>query len=139
MNNLKKLAAILLVLCMAFALCACSGNDAEPNDNDTVTTTTTEEKVTTTTAPEDESASFKVKVVDQDGNPVAGVMVQVCSEACFPCVTDANGVATFNTEITDEHYLSVPSCPAGYTYTGEEKVYLEEDMTEYTVEIEKEA
>lgn len=137
MNNLKKLAALLLVLCMAIALCACGGDSEPTNDGDTVATTTTAEETTTTTAPV--AAAFKVTVVDPTGAPVEGVMLQVCKDSCIPAKTDADGVATFNVEVSDEHKLSVLSCPAGYIYTGEAEVYLEDGMTACTVVIEKEA
>ena len=60
---------------------------------------------------------------------------QLCKDACVPAKTDDNGVATFTIEVTDGYKLSVMSCPAGYEYTGEAEIYLEDGATEYTLEI----
>ena len=130
----KTISVLLLVLCMTVCLCACNGN-TEPQ---TTPTTTTEAQTTTTTqAPA--AAMFEVKVVDQNGAAVQGVMIQICKDICIPKVTDANGIAAFELEIEDGHKLSVLSCPAGYTYTGEAEVYLESGSTSYTVELQGEA
>lgn len=135
MKTLKKLAALLLVMMLAVCLCACETEKA-PSDDDTAVTTTTQTTTTTTTAPQ--TAAFKVTVVDANGAPVEGVMMQVCKDSCIPAKTDASGVATFNVEITDGYKLSVLSCPTGYTYTGEAEIYLESGITEYTVELQGE-
>ena len=88
---------------------------------------------------EEEASAFEVKVVDASGNPVEGVMLQICKDSCIPAKTDANGIAKFNIEITDGHKLQVLSCPAGYQYTGEAEVYLEAGSSEYTVELSEAA
>lgn len=132
MKNLKKVLAVLLALGMLFCFCACGGND---DDKTTTTTTTTTENNQTEDNNTVENKGFKVTVVDEDGNAVSGVMVQLCKDACVPAKTDDNGVATFNIEVTDGYKLSVMSCPAGYEYTGEAEIYLEDGATEYTLEI----
>ena len=131
----KMMCAVIAVLCMALCLCACN-DTAEPQGDDTAATTTT---VATTTTTQPQAASFEVKVVDQNGAPVQGVMIQICKDICVPKVTDANGVALFDLEIEDGHKLSVLSCPTGYTYTGEAEVYLESGSKSYTVEVQGEA
>lgn len=133
----KTISVLLLVLCMTVCLCAC-GDNTEPQ-NDATTTTTTEAAVTTTTTQAPAAATFEVTVVDQNGAPVQGVMMQVCKDICVPKVTDANGVAAFELEITDGYKLSVLSCPTGYTYTGEAEIALESGSTSYTVEVQSEA
>lgn len=135
MNKMTKWVTAALCLCMALCLCACSG-DSQPQ-NDPVTTTTTVATTTTTQAPA--AAVFEAKVVDQNGTPVQGVMLQICKDTCVPKMTDANGIAAFELEITDGYKLSVLSCPDGYTYTGEAEVYLESGATSYTVELQGEA
>lgn len=129
----KCLCVMITVLCLALCLCACS--ETEQPQNDPVTTTTA--ATTTTTQPQ--AATFEVKVVDQNGTPVQGVMIQICKDICVPKMSDANGIAVFDLEIEDGHKLSVLSCPAGYTYTGEAEVYLESGSTSYTVELQGEA
>ncbi len=130
MKNLKKVLAVLLALGMLFCFCACGGND------DGKTTTTTTENSQTEDNNAVENKGFKVTVVDEGGNAVSGVMVQLCKDACVPAKTDDNGVATFSIEVTDGYKLSVMSCPEGYEYTGEAEIYLEDGATEYTLEVE---
>lgn len=135
MKTTARWLVLLLTLCLTVSLCACGEGEQKPADDTTVTTTKTE----TTTTTKAETATFQVKVVDQNGNPVPGTMVQICKENCVPKITDANGVAVFDIEITDGYKLSVSNCPAGYTYTGEAEVYLESGATAYTVELQSEA
>ncbi len=133
MKNLKLILAVMLVGCAILGLCACGTNNTE----DTTVADTTEATTTEADTTEATKASFKVSVVDGDGNAVPGVMVQVCKDACVPARTDDKGEATFNIEITDGYKLSVMSCPEGYEYTGEAEIYLESGATEYTLEISK--
>lgn len=128
---MKKILVLLTALCLMLSLCACTDNgqtSTEPQQ-------TTVAETTVATEAQD-TAAFEVKVVDADGNAVSGVMIQICKDTCIPKVTDENGVAVFDIEVTDEHKLSVLSCPEGYTYTGEAEVYLEDGATEYTVELD---
>ena len=71
--------------------------------------------------------------MDEAGNPVSGVMVQVCKESCLPAISDAEGIATFSIEIEDGHKLQVSNCPEGYVYEGEADIYLEPGQTDYTL------
>ena len=135
MKNIRILAALLLLGAMAFCLFSCGTAGDTNATNDTTEAVTTEADTTaedTTAAP-----AFTVKVVDGEGNAVEGALVQLCKESCIPARTDASGVATFNTEITDGHKLSVLSCPEGYEYTGEAEIYLTSGATEYTIELSK--
>ncbi len=127
---MKKLIALILALVLTFCLCGCFGND-EKTIYDGVSKS---ESAKDETSSDDETTSkFEVIVTDQNDSPVKGVMVQICKDVCTPAMTDENGVAVFNTVITDEHKLSVMSCPEGYEYTGEEEIYLEDDLTSYTI------
>lgn len=136
MKHFKQVLAALLALCMVFCFCACGGNE----DGNTTTTSTTESNQTEDNQTENDTAvenqaAFTVKVVDEAGNAVSGVMVQVCKESCVPAVTDAEGVATFNVEITDGYKLQVARCPEGYEYDGEADIYLEDGATDYTITV----
>lgn len=65
-------------------------------------------------------SNYVVKYVDQDGNPVAGVMCQVCDEAtCQVFVSDANGVCEFTLApyAWEIHTLKVPEGYEGDTET----------------------
>lgn len=68
--------------------------------------------VTKTVVDED---YFKILVVDQDGNPIEGVMVQMCADYCkMPVVTGADGKASYAYEEGDFH-AQLTSLPEGYT------------------------
>ena len=136
MRNLKNLLCIMLIACFVFSFAACTTNEVVNDDtNDKVTSgkVTEEIKDTEEVAP----AGFKVTVTDDSGAAVAGAVLQVCKDTCVPSVTDAEGVANFNVEITAEHKLSVLTLPEGYEYTGEAGIYLEDGMMEYTVTVNK--
>lgn len=143
MKMMKKLFALLLVLCMVFSLCACGGNSdteddgqkdkIENNQDDNDDADVEDEDETEDGSEAANTATFKVTVVDEGGNPVQGCMVQICKESCLPAITDANGVATFSLEIEDGHKLQVSSCPDGYVYEGEADIYLEVGQTEATI------
>lgn len=137
MKNIKILLALILVGCMIFGLCACNGNKEE--DTTVADTTAADKKPADTTAADTTEAakSFKVTIVDGDGNVVPGVIVQICKDACVPARSDDKGVALFNVAVEEGHKLSVMSCPEGYEYTGAREIYLEAGATEYTLEISK--
>ena len=111
--KMKNIVMLLLALSLVFALCAC-GETAEPATTTQATTEATEAKTETTepTVPEGK-AVYKVKVVDEGGNPVAGAMVQLCLEACIPSVTDAEGVATYTVDEAN-YKVSFVAMPQGY-------------------------
>lgn len=129
---MKKLLTLILALLMILSLCAC-GSDS--TDNDPVDNPTTDSSQTS--SKEETTPKFEVTVTDADGNAVSGVMVQLCKTSCVPAMTNADGIATFNLEITDGYKLSVMSCPEGYEYIGEAEIYIEEGSTEYSLEITK--
>jgi len=65
-------------------------------------------------------AAYTIKYVDQDGNPVAGVMCQVCDEeTCQVYTSDANGVCEFTLApyAWEIHTLKVPEGYEGDTET----------------------
>ncbi len=132
---MKKIIAIVMALCMVFCLCACGADTTE----DTNKTSKPQESQSDVVSKEEETAKFVVSVVDQNGDPVPNVMVQLCTDVCMPKPADENGVVTFDAEITDEHKISLSVCPAGYEteYVGTNYIYLEDGITEYTFEITK--
>lgn len=139
---MKKFLAALLLLCTVFAVCSCgseSSATSEPQQNSdaesTASEAVSEESIAESSAEVPEP--FTVKVVDGDGNPVSGVMIQLCKDTCIPAKTADDGVVDFYVEITDGYKISVLSCPDGYTYTGDAEIYLEAGATEFTVELTK--
>lgn len=158
--NKRKLTGLLSVLCVLLCalvlLCACGG-DKTPTDTDAETTgaetpiTTdpdtneeTDPEVTQsqeTETPVDSKVTYTITVVDQDGNPVADVEVQMCNVdgiCLLPTVTNDSGIATFE-QNEAVYYVTIPSCPEGYTADKEEKHNFAEGSKEMTVTIQKDA
>lgn len=134
---MKHLICMILALMMAFTLCACGGEE-------TPATEATEAPVVQPAVPEETEAAddgkvtYTIHVQDAEGNPLAGVMVQICKDSCLPGMTDAEGNAVF-TVAEDNYKVSFLSLPAGYTYTTEEtEFYFETGATEITLTLKAE-
>lgn len=134
---MKKILAGILLSCMVFSLAACgSGNgDSEKNSQNTENTQESQnDSAADSESESEEGVVYTIKVVDEGGNPVAGVVVQLCKESCMPNRTDENGVAEFPVDAIEEGYKAgVTNVPDGYVYEGEEYVYYEGDATEVTL------
>lgn len=138
---MKKLIALLLALVLALSLCACgeSGQGETPAEDTTGNTENLQESTQESTEaviPEG-MAQYKVKVVDDAGNPVVGVMIQVCTdETCLiPVKTDDAGVATFPVaQIGEYHANFLPGIPEGYTADAE-VFYFAAGETELTIQL----
>ncbi len=142
---MKKLFAALLLICMVFSLCACGGNTpTEPQgtqpqqtQNQETEPLVTDPQPTQPDVTEPNGVTYTVKVVDEGGNPVAGVMVQLCAEICMPKFTDADGAAVYtNQEERSDYKASVTSYPAGYEALGEQTdFYFEQGSYEVTITV----
>lgn len=134
---MKKILALILCLCMALTLVACGGE--ETKDTTPETTLGTQSQDTNETEPSEEqtaAAIYKITVVDESGNPFAGIVVQLCNDTgCNPCVTDENGTATYYmAEYRDDYHANVTVLPEGYDYaSGEANHYFEDGATEVTI------
>ena len=112
---MKKLIAAMLLVSLVFCLCAC-GQTQENNETEAPEVTIPQE-----TEPQATGVTYTIRVVDEGGNPVAGAMVQLCSDMCLPKITDAEGLAVFeNQEEKDNYKASVTTYPTGYEQLGEE-------------------
>lgn len=125
--NTKRLIALLLGLCLMIGLCACGDNSDNANETTTAPVETTTQPVETTAATEAQEPSHIIKVVDEGGNPIAGVVVQICLEACTPMVTDDNGVASYYNMPEADYEVKIAVMPQGYGYTTEDEVFFFED------------
>lgn len=141
MKNIRHLAAALLALCVIISLCACGGNNdsTEPAGTETTPATVGSVKETgdtdaeTEPPAEDGKVTYTVTVVDGDGNGIAGAMVQICMNTCYPGVTDASGTVQFS--VPEEDYkVSFLSLPEGYTYSSDEQEFhFDDGSTDMTI------
>lgn len=70
-----------------------------------------------------EGDPYVIKVVDQDGNPVEGARVQMCSDACkAPIYTGADGTASYPYEEGDFH-AQITKLPEGYSVEDMDAYY----------------
>lgn len=134
MKTVKILLALVLAMGMVMCLIACGGEETKTTE--AATTQATEQPTEATqeeTQPtEAANPTYTVTVVDEGGNPVVGAMVQLCDEACYPGVTDDNGVATFS--LVEANYkVSFLKVPEGYEQGEETEFYFDEGAFEMTV------
>lgn len=120
---MKRLISVVLLLALAVSLCACGSKaPSEPSTQpSSVPTAPSESAPSEPTLPEGTKV-YTVKVVDGDGKPVAGVVVQWCLDTCFPGVTNAEGEAKYTAPEADYH-VSLNSVPAGFAADATEYSY----------------
>ena len=84
-----------------------------------------------------EGGEYRVIVCDVEGNPVKGVIVQLCDDTtCSYQKTKADGVATFQVETPKVYEVHVGKVPEGYQGT-EEVFKTQETYSELNIVIEK--
>lgn len=137
---MKRIAILLLAVCMIFALCACDSAEDIPEAPEAAPEaqqpqpepeTTEAPEQTTEAAPAE--PTYTVKLTDEEGNPMAGVMVQICLESCMPALTGEDGVAAFYVAAEDGYYATVTAMPEGYDYATEEQKFYFEDGNAVTI------
>ena len=122
-TSLTALLCVLLGAILLLGACTNGGTEGEsttppPSDNGTAATTT--EETVTEAVTEAQKISYTVTVKTEAGNAVQGVRIQACKgELCLaPVMTDANGVATFQLDKTEnitEYHVKINKLPTGYT------------------------
>lgn len=139
MKKFNRLLALLMALMLLVCLCACGQSGGTEDETPTTESTGGEQKDpnegNNETLIPDGMVQYKVKVIDNEGNPVVGVMIQVCTdETCLmPVRTDDTGVATFAPAEPDAYHANfLPRVPDGYEADAE-LFYFEGDSTEMTI------
>ncbi len=144
---MKKLIAAVLLLCVVLGMAACA--ETEPGATTTAPTTTQgtpEPTVSSTPAATEDSKpqpNYFITVVDTEGKPVTGALLQLCKlgddGACTPAgnVTDAEGKVNF-TMAVDNYKVSFIILPAGYSYVdGVNEFYFADGANELTIVVAK--
>ena len=142
MKKFNKILVLVLALMLTVCLCACGEPSEGTNGGSTTATTVPTQAPTQATTQEPTEATipdgmvqYKVTVQDEGGNPVVGVMVQVCTdESCLaPVKTDDAGVATFAPAAEGEYHANfLTGIPEGYEADAE-VFYFEAGKTELTI------
>lgn len=128
----NKLVAIMLLLCMAFSLVACGKGSDKDVQKDNMQNSQQDET-------EETGVVYTIKVIDEDNNPIGGMMVQLCTYTRMPELTNAKGIAEFKVqEASDDYKACITSLPDGYVYDGEEYLYFENGATEVVFVIKHE-
>lgn len=138
--KMKSMLLVALCVCMTICLCACGGTSTgdDTTGNTTTTTqstTTTITTTTTTTTVDDGKVTYSVTVLDENGAPVPGAFVQLCLEACIPCMTNAQGVATYANMAEADYKVSFINVPAGYELPTD-NFYFEDGSYEMTLTLQ---
>ena len=138
---MKRIIMILLALAMVMSFVACNeGGEVTTEAPETTVTPTETEAPAETTAAETEAAftGYKVTVTDKDGNPIAGVQIQMCdSKGCrMPKGTGADGTVTFDYDTSDFHVL-IAAEVEGYAVDTTEEYWFENGGKELTIVLEK--
>lgn len=82
-------------------------------------------------------SSYTIKCVDQNGDPVTGVMINVCTdETCTPSSVDENGVLAFDAA-SYAYVLHVLTIPEGYEFDTTQEVIAPVEGGEVTFVITK--
>ena len=150
---LALIMAVLAIFAMMATVCSCNGDNktdgttapgvttATPDNTTKAPNTTTAEPDETTKAP-DAKITYTIKVVDQNGAPIEGVIVKLCEgEVCRkPVITGADGTASYKFEPNGNELKAMieveqdEAISAAYTYSSE-YVYLENGATEVTLTV----
>ncbi|MBO2516846.1 MAG: hypothetical protein CW338_06140 [Clostridiales bacterium] len=122
-KNMKICFSVMIMIVLAAVLCSCGQEEKEP-----VQLISQGTAVSSVPSDQDEGmevmligqaaprATWTLRFTDGDGNPVKGVVVNVCDDsACTPYRSDDTGTVSFSGKPFewDVHILSVP---APYTF-----------------------
>lgn len=85
----------------------------------------------------DTRVDYTVTVKDQDGNPVAGVKVQLCASTCSDAVSGNDGKATLKLEPGVKYEVHVLEAPQGYSVPEGFVTEIAADKTEIEITVTK--
>ena len=83
------------------------------------------------------AGEYVINVVDQDGNPVEGVMANLCNDStCNMVKSDDKGVMTFNGKPFAYH-ITILKVPEGYSFDANEELHTSDQPGTMTITIQK--
>ena len=83
------------------------------------------------------ASEYVINVVDQDGNPVEGVMANLCDDSmCNMVKSDDKGVMTFGGKPYAYH-ITILKVPEGYSFDAKEELHTPEQPGTMTITIHK--
>ncbi len=136
MNNFKRILALVMALVAVMALAACAPAEENKTTDSTQTSAPAESTTPDVTEPEDtepeEKVTFRIQVLDLEGNPVVGAGVQLCLETCTIHDTNEEGWAEFDNKVEDGYKANIAYLADGTEVNGE-PVYFESGATEMTL------
>ncbi len=125
------LAAVLLLSCL---MMACTSAPEGPTE----TTAAPNGTADTNPPAAAEKITYTVTVVDQNGTPVQGVAIQMCTaDSCLmPSATGEDGTVSF-TLTPAAYHATVAVCPEGYTAEAAAEYRFEGNATALTITVNK--
>ena len=83
------------------------------------------------------AGAYEIKVVDQNGNPVEGVMANLCDDSmCNMVKSDEKGVMTFNGKQYAYH-ITILKVPEGYSFDSKEELHTADQPGTMTITMNK--
>ena len=115
---MKKIIAVLLIAALALALTGCAVTGREQTEKET-------------------PKAYILHVTDQNGDPVAEVSVNFCTDAaCVPKTSDKNGLITF-TGAPDVYHVQLIDVPDGYSFDESFELYTTSEYGEWPLQVKK--
>ena len=142
MNKLTKALSILLLatllLSSVMLFTACDGDSTEPT-----TTTPAADGPSDPATPDDPTTppastnpTYTIKILDEAGNPVSGVRVQLCTDSgCNPIfiASGADGIITVTNQPANEYKVQLTSIPDGFVMDNAYRAFNADNYVEFVL------
>ncbi len=130
---MKALKILTALLCLTLCLWGCSKAPQTQTPDDSAPVSDPTDPSAPSDPADDGMVTYVITVVDENGDPIPGAMVQLCKDACIPGVANEQGVVNI-TVPEDDYKVSMLSMPDGYTYSTEaQEFYFESGSLEMTI------
>ena len=142
MKQLTKVLSVLLLATMLLSsvmlFTACDGDTTEP----TTTTPpadgpdTPGNPDTPVNPPANTNPTYTIKIIDEAGNPVSGVRVQLCTDSgCNPIMkaSGADGIITVTNKPADEYKIQLLSIPDGFVMDDAYRAFNADNYVEFVL------